>query len=187
MVLCLPTNGGKGEAVRRGMERALADTTQYAGFIDADLAAPLSEVALLHDELAARCELWAAIGSRVKLLGRQIHRSEVRHYLGRVFATFASITLRLPVYDTQCGVKLFRNAPEVRRAFVQPFRSKWIFDVELIARLADAAGPDTGLRVREVALERWEGRGGSRLRATDFLKAPLELLRIHRAYSRITR
>lgn len=183
-VLRLPRNVGKAEAVRQGMVRALQDTERYAGFIDADLAAPLGEVALLHAELEARPEVWAAFGSRAKLLGRHIVRSERRHYIGRVFATCASMALQLPVYDTQCGLKLFRNTPEVRGAFADPFRSKWIFDVELLARLADAAQADVASRIREVPLENWEERGASRLRLRDFARAPLELLMIRRGRTR---
>jgi dolichyl-phosphate beta-glucosyltransferase len=179
-IVRLPANVGKAEAVRQGMERALAEASRYAGFIDADLAAPLSEVALLHDELESHRDVWAAIGSRAKLLGRRIRRSERRHYFGRVFATCASIVLRLPVYDTQCGLKLFRVTAEVRNAFASPFRSKWIFDVELLARLADAAGDEAESRIREVPLEHWAEQGGSRLRLFDFVRAPLELLRIRR-------
>ena len=186
-VLRLERNGGKAEAVRRGMEQALALTGRYAGFIDADLAAPLSEVELLHDALEQRRDLWAAIGSRAMLLGRQIIRSERRHYLGRVFATFASMALRLPVYDTQCGLKLFRDTPEVRGAFAKRFQSKWIFDVELIGRLADAAGDAATSRLREVPLEHWQERGGSRLGVFDFLRAPLELLPLRRRAPRIPR
>jgi hypothetical protein len=82
------------------------------------------------------------------------------------------------VYDTQCGLKLFRKTPEVIAAFAEPFRSRWIFDVELLGRLADAAGAEGETRVREVPLERWEERGESRLRLADFIRAPLELLSI---------
>jgi dolichyl-phosphate beta-glucosyltransferase len=179
-IVRLPANSGKGEAVRHGMMRALADTSRYAGFIDADLSAPLSEVSLLQAELDGHTAAWAAFGSRVKLLGRMIVRSERRHYLGRIFATCASVALSLPVYDTQCGLKLFRNVSGAKAAFATPFRSKWIFDVELLARLADAAGDDITARIREVPLEHWQARGASRLRLRDFLVAPFELARIRR-------
>lgn len=179
-ILQLPENAGKAEAVRRGMAEALAATSKYAGFIDADLSAPLSEVTLLHDDLERYPDAWSAFGSRVKLLGRNIIRSERRHYLGRLFATCASIALDLPVYDTQCGLKLFRNVTEVREVFATPFKSKWIFDVEMLARLAQKVDGDVGVRIHEVPLENWEEHGGSRLRLRDFLRAPLELLQIRR-------
>jgi len=175
-------NAGKAEAVRHGLLLAAGDEASFVGFADADLATPLEEVLALLAVLEARPDAWVALGSRVRLLGRQIERSAVRHYLGRVFATLASMALRLPVYDTQCGMKLFRNTPEVRSILEEPFMSRWIFDVELLARLASHAGPTGEGRFREVPLERWRDRSGSRLRWRDFGVAPLELLAIRRRY-----
>ena len=180
-ILTMRANAGKAEAVRAGLQRAFASGADMVGFADADLSAPLSEVSALVDELEAHPEAWAAIGSRVKLLGRHIERSEMRHYLGRVFATCASIALGLPVYDTQCGLKLFRNVAELTPVVASPFLSRWIFDVELIARIANAAGGDAARRIREVPLERWEEKGSSRLGLADFLTAPIELWRIRAA------
>lgn len=178
-VIRQPGNGGKGEAVRSGLQWAAAKGYAMAAYLDADLAAPLAAAVKLFDVLEERPDLAMAIGSRVKLLGWRITRSERRHYLGRVFATFASITLDLPIYDTQCGAKALRLFPEVVAELTAPFLSRWLFDVELIARLRDGVGA-TGLR--EVPLAVWEDPGGSSLRWTDFLKAPLELWRIRRRY-----
>jgi glycosyltransferase involved in cell wall biosynthesis len=178
-VLTLPRNMGKAEAVRLGLKAAMVDGYPLIGYLDADLAAPLDAMSRLRTALVEAPRLELVLGSRVKLLGWSIRRSERRHYLGRVFATFASLALGLPVYDTQCGAKAMRASPAVENALATPFLSRWLFDVELIARLRDAAGADT---LREVPLARWEDPGGSSVGAMAFVRAPLELWRIWRRY-----
>ena len=177
VVLRLDPNRGKGEAVRRGMLAALEAGHSLVGYLDADLAAPLDTALLLREALLADPSLAMALGSRVKLLGWQIRRSERRHYLGRIFATFASLALGLPVYDTQCGAKALRAGAASSAALATPFLSRWLFDVELIARLRDA-----GAAMREVPLPVWEDPGASSLRVRDFLRAPAELWRIRSRY-----
>lgn len=171
-------NGGKGEAIRVGVLEAIAQGAEVVGYLDADLAAPLPE-ALRLVRLIEAGDRDVIIGSRVRLLGRGIERSFSRHYLGRVFATLASMTLSLPVYDTQCGLKVFNVSPAVGRVFSRPFCSRWLFDVELIGRLSLATKPTLGLR--EEPLERWQDVSGSRLRLRDFMRAPFELVRIRAA------
>jgi hypothetical protein len=122
------------------------------------------------------------MGSRVKLLGRHIHRNPRRHIIGRVFATVVSNVLRLPVYDTQCGAKLFRNTPEFQAILQQPFQSRWVFDVEILARLIRMNGrnPDTVAgKIFEYPLHEWEDVGGSKLRPKDFLRAAIDVYQIH--------
>ena len=173
----LEQNWGKGEAVRLGLRAALDAGYPLVGYLDADLAAPLDTALLLREALNADPALALVLGSRIKLLGWRIRRSERRHYLGRVFATFASLTLGLAVYDTQCGAKALRAGPATDAALAVPFLSRWLFDVELIARLRDA-----GAAMREVPLPFWEDPGGSSVRTRDFLRAPVELWRIRRRY-----
>lgn len=173
----LTLNVGKGEAVRRGLVAALDAGYPLVGYLDADLSAPLDTALLLRDTLLADPSLALALGSRIKLLGWRVRRSERRHYLGRIFATFASLALGLAVYDTQCGAKALRAGPATAAALAAPFISRWLFDVELVARLRDAHGP-----MREVPLPVWDDPGGSSVSALDFLRAPFELWRIWRRY-----
>ncbi|MDQ3168760.1 MAG: glycosyltransferase [Acidobacteriota bacterium] len=187
-VLACRGNQGKAEAVRLGVLHGLhglphSQATMF-GYWDADLSTPLGEIDLLVRTMDARADGIAAMGCRVKRLGADIKRSAVRHYLGRVFATFASITLRLAVHDSQCGAKLFRREAAAI-AFKDPFESQWLFDVEILARLRNHFSAE---RVRqnviEVPLQVWTHLDGSKLRARHYVLAPLELWRIARRYNR---
>lgn len=185
-VLPLAQNSGKGEAVRQGLLQAIKlQPSGYVGYWDADLATPLEAIDDLQGILEAQPRTKIVMGSRVRLLGRHIERKAARHYLGRVFATFASMTLRLAVYDTQCGAKLLRMTPELAKILEQPFCSRWIFDVELIARFAQAYRiPTTGDPewIYEFPLYRWEDIEGSKLKAFDFVRAGRDLLEIRSRY-----
>lgn len=178
-VLRLPENQGKAEAVRQGILAALDRNPTFVGYWDADLATPLDVIFEFRNTLADP-ELELVVGARVALLGRHIERRAVRHYLGRVFATAASLTLNAPVYDTQCGAKLLRVTPRTRALFERRFASRWIFDVELIARYLSSGGKLSG--IYEFALARWTDVGESKLRAFDFVRASGEMLRIYREY-----
>lgn len=183
-LMCLPQNRGKAEAVRQGVLHALDKSGKYIGYWDADLATPLEAIKQMHAIMEDQSHIDAIWGARVRLLGRTIERNPVRHYLGRIFSTFASLVLDLAVYDTQCGAKLFRNTPHLIKAFDTPFVSKWIFDVEIIARfkrLHRGAGlPSVEERLYEYPLFSWCDVRGSKLKKVDFFRAIFELYRIWR-------
>jgi len=184
----LERNSGKAEAVRQGMLEALESHSTYAGYWDADLATPLDAIPEFRDVLKANPQFELVIGSRVRLLGRNILRNPRRHYLGRIFATLASLALGLGIYDTQCGAKLFRVSSTVQTLFEEPFRSSWIFDVEILARMIRQRRDATLARVEnvlyELPLQRWCDIDGSKVKGHDFVNAPLELLSIYWAYLR---
>jgi glycosyltransferase involved in cell wall biosynthesis len=190
-VLDKQPNGGKAEAVRSG---ALAAIDQghaaITGYWDADLATPLEMIPQLLARLVGDPKLEMVFGSRVRLLGHAIHRRTARHYLGRCFATCVSIVLGLPIYDTQCGAKLLRVTPALRFILASPFQSRWIFDVEIIARFLAFHNRDRSFALQaiyESPLPRWEDVAGSKVRPSDFFVAFYELMKIRETFHRVTR
>jgi len=181
-VLALEPNGGKGEAVRRGMLEGLQRGAKVVGYADADLATPPEELLRLWKKLDDG-RLGVVVGSRVLFVGTQIERKVVRHLLGRVFATFAANIVKMPFYDTQCGAKFFRDTPALRAALERPFISRWAFDIELLGRLRIGTRDVPGLSVadfREVPLERWIDIPESKLRMGGMAKTLTDLARIDR-------
>ncbi len=180
--LRLAENRGKAEAVRRGMQLALDEGAAVVGYCDADFATPPHEVARLLAVLGDAADVDVVVGSRVGLLGSDIQRSHLRHYLGRLFATAASTALQMRVYDTQCGAKMFADTPALRAALANPFRSVWAFDVELLARLRHGAPPTApGLgieRFLEVPLRTWRDVGESKLTVRGAGRAAVDVARI---------
>lgn len=176
--LRLPTNRGKGEAVRQGLLHALAGPAAVVGYVDADLSTPCSEILRLLSLFEAQTHIEVLIASRVMLLGRTIQRFATRHYTGRVFATAASLILQMPVYDTQCGAKLLRRSPTLSHALATPFRGRWTFDVELLGRLVIGGPGITPValdRIYEEPLFVWRDEGDSRLTIAQMLKSGVDL------------
>jgi hypothetical protein len=186
--LRLDRNRGKAEAVRSGMATAQQSDSAFVGFWDADLATPLSELDRLLEHFQESDTLQMVVGSRVLLMGRRIDRNPLRHYTGRVFATVASLALGLPIYDTQCGAKVFRNNDVTRQLFDEAFVSRWVFDVELIARLeriVDARDAATMARyLVEHPLMTWTDIPGGKLKLGDVVRSAVDLARIYMRYLR---
>lgn len=185
-MLDLEKNRGKAEAVRLGMLTAAGmcgDTPAMIGFWDADGATPLGEVLLFLEVEKRRGRMLLISGCRLRRLGCAVERSFLRHLMGRIFAAVVGGILRLPVYDTQCGAKLY-DAAEVVDLFKEPFATKWFFDVEILCRMSALHGRENMLRsCYELPLTAWSEVGGSKLKffaaAHDFVKL-LILMMFHR-------
>lgn len=175
----LAGNRGKAEAVRAGLLAATAGNPAIVGFFDADLSTPLAAIDDFLALLRARPDVEFVLGSRLLLLGRDVKRQAWRHYLGRVSATAISHALDLPVYDTQCGAKMLRLNAATGTLLAKPFRSRWIFDVELIARYlrlpVRPGEPARRDRLYELVLPAWHDRPGSKLHWYDFPRALADL------------
>lgn len=181
-VVALERNRGKAEAVRRGVLRAYELGAEVTGYWDADLATPLDYIA----RFAKRLEedgLVMVFGSRVRLLGHHVERKAIRHYIGRGFGTLAALALGMPIYDTQCGAKLFRTTPALKSAFEEPFELVWAFDVELFSRLlrreAEVGDIVVAAECAEYPLKEWRDAPGSKLTLKHFPSIALELAKLY--------
>ena len=185
-VLALERNLGKAEAVRRGLLAACESNPAYVGFWDADLATPLDDILAFSKLLDSRPDIEMVFGSRVNLLGRNVHRRLARHYVGRLFATAAATILGVGIYDTQCGAKLFRVTAGFIDRLREPFVGGWIFDVEMIAREVRArrAGGMTPVSkiIFEYPLMEWRDVAGSKIKPADWIKVGINLGRIYVKY-----
>lgn len=184
MLIHSEENRGKAEAVRLGIRAGLREPVRFVGYWDADLATPLSEIKRFIEIAENRQEVRLVCGCRLQRLGAKITRHWYRHYPGRVVATCISLILGLRVYDTQCGAKLIdRDIAE--KIFAEPFSSRWLFDVELFARVISLVGRREAIRIiYEYPLPRWKDVDKSRISAGDLPRIPLDLARIYARYSR---
>ena len=176
------TNKGKAESVRLGVIESYKMNPDFIGFLDADLSAPIEEIDNLLKIIKKDKTKEVVFASRIQLIGSEIKRNYFRHFFGRVFATVVSNILNLPVYDTQCGAKIF-SRKICDDIFYEQFISPWLFDVELFARLLNVYGMERTIQMSyEHPVCKWVDIDGSKVKPIYFLKAPFELLKIVRHY-----
>jgi len=169
----LDANRGKGGAIRAGFEAGLEteppEGFDYLGFMDADCSVSVRELhrALMYLVAAHRDHgVVGVVGSRVRMLGRQVARDPIRHMLGRVFATFVSRWFRQAVYDTQCGLKIF--AQETLRRYIRvPDDTRWVWDTQLLLAMLDA-----GETIHEFPVD-WRETGHSKV---SLVRDPLTMV-----------
>lgn len=173
-------NSGKAESIRFGVH-SLDKKYPYIGYLDADLATPVPELINLLKEAKTHGDKKIIMGTRIKLLGNHVKRSLKRHYFGRIFATLISqFVLKIPVYDTQCGAKIIEGKLAVE-LFEKPFTTKWLFDVELLLRFR-AMDKNFTEKVKEIPLETWTEKGGSKIKWYEFLQTPFQMIKLYARY-----
>ncbi len=127
----LPVNRGKGRALLSGFE---ASSGERIVFLDADLDLPPDQIpafitALDHADIV--------VGTKRASMATGAYPG-LRRILSRIFAFATGGVFRLPVSETQTGLKAFRR--EVLESVAQKVKiDRYAFDIELLVR-AHAAG-----------------------------------------------
>jgi glycosyltransferase involved in cell wall biosynthesis len=174
-------NKGKAEAVRTGINEAFKrkDIERFA-FLDADLSSSLEECFEIADKIDTHKAF--VFGSRIKKLDNNIQRKKYRFIIGRVIATLISYMLKLPIYDSQCGCKVFRR-DWVGIIFKDVFISPWLFDVEIFFRLIRHFGREKiQTKIEEVPLKEWVDTDDSKVSLLYGFKVWFDLIKIYVHY-----
>ena len=80
------------------------------------------------------------------------------------------------------GAKIIDNSL-AKIIFKEAFKTKWLFDVELLARTKKEFGKTyCENNILEVPLHQWHDTEDTRISFLDFLKTPLSLLKIYTHY-----
>jgi len=180
-IISTPKNVGKAEAVRTGITYCNKNLKfNKIAYLDADLATTLEECYEISTLVINK--IIFAFGSRIKKIDTNIQRKTSRFLIGRVIATFISKQLKLGVYDTQCGCKIF-DSKLSKNIFNEKFISKWLFDVELFHRIIKIYGQEKMSKIcNEVPLKSWIDYDDSKVKMTYFFKLWLDLYRIQKHY-----
>jgi glycosyltransferase involved in cell wall biosynthesis len=160
---CFVMNYEKNEGKANTIFKAIKTINQrnefdFIGYFDADFSTPPNEIKRLI-EIVNNSDYQFVFGSRVLLLNSGIERKWYRHIIGRVIITSVNFKLKLGIYDTQCGAKIF-SKEIIKVAFVEPFKTSWLFDMEIFARLKKENCLNKGM---EIPIYDWKDVEGSKL------------------------
>ncbi len=182
LVYDMPQNGGKAEAVRQGTLYLLdQEDVSSVGFLDADLATGFEDYMMLTSVLEDEGKVFI-LGSRKMIKNDNIQRSFFRDVVSKMIGMLIRIITGLPVKDSQCGAKVFSSSA-AKYIFSTPFRSKWLFDVEMLIRIKKLYGAQVMNKIKEVAISKWDEVEGSHITLKDSLKFPVKLLEIGLHYN----
>ncbi|GAB3299542.1 hypothetical protein GCM10027348_23860 [Hymenobacter tenuis] len=164
--LAYTVNQGKGHALRTGVAQA---REPYCVFTDIDF--PYQE-----HSVGALCQLLFSSGADIVVgVRNEAYYAQVppaRRRVSQILRQLTKHVLRLPVDDTQCGLKGFNEAG--RQLFLRTTTQRYLFDLEMLF----LAARDTRLRVLPLAVELKPNIVFSRLNTRILLTESLNFVRI---------
>jgi dolichyl-phosphate beta-glucosyltransferase len=173
-IVTLKKNGGKGAAVKTGMNLAKG---MFHLMVDADGATDFEKgLENLTQELEVRMKQFSfsagnddgnkksGVDPMITVFGSRAHlekestaqRSLIRTLLMKAFHFFVSLFVSSKVHDTQCGFKIFTKSAS-QMVFKTLHLRRWAFDTEIVL-LCD----NQGIEIFEVAVP-WKEVDGSKL------------------------
>jgi len=173
-IVTLKKNGGKGAAVKTGMNRAKG---MFHLMVDADGATDFEKgLENLTHELEVRMKQFSfskgnddgndksGANPMITVFGSRAHlekestaqRSLIRTLLMKAFHFFVSLFVSSKIHDTQCGFKIFTKSAS-HLVFKTLHLGRWAFDTEIVL-LCDSQG----IEMFEVAVP-WKEVDGSKL------------------------
>lgn len=127
---------------------------------------------LEEDNLKNVNAIWS---SRYKNFIKGSRSSLFRSLLGQLFSKLVRTYFSIPLFDTQCGAKIFRTKI-AQETFREPFISRWLFDIEIFFRLPKGT-------VLEKPVLYWENHTGSKVSFfRDGIQAFKDLPKIRKKY-----
>ncbi len=160
-------NKGKGYALREGVRSSEADFIAYT-----DIDFPFTNVStarVLETLVSGQCDVVAGYREQAYYQNKM---SGFRKYLSRMFRFFLKRFLKLPVTDTQCGLKAFNRTG--REKFLSTKINRYLFDFEFIY----TACKDPRIRIQTVPVVLKENVVFSKMRFKILLQESLNLLSI---------
>ena len=159
--------GGKGFAVKMGIEKAQGD---YMLFMDADNSTRISELDKFW--LYFKRSFSVVIGSRALRDSKiKIPQPWYREFLGRLANLLVRIIILPKIYDTQCGFKAFTKKA-AKAIFSKQKIVGWGFDMEILVLALKF-----GFKIKEVPIT-WFNAPESKVSLGTYFSTLKELLQI---------
>jgi glycosyltransferase involved in cell wall biosynthesis len=137
-------NRGKGYALRRGVALSQAE---YVLYTDIDFPYVVDSMVAVWQALQGGADV--AVGVKDAAYYRGV--PPLRRFISRLLRALSGLLLRMPISDTQCGLKGFNRAG--REVFLSTRIERYLFDLEFLY----LAFRRPGLRVQAVPVSLREG------------------------------